>query len=194
MRWFFQSADGATLLRRARGLLLVAALAAGCAIQARADLTPSDVEAAYLYNFGKFVNWPPTQSSPAFTICTLGDDFGPTLESLVANERMQGQKIAARRLASIADAETCQIVFLGAGEESRLSRDLAALKGKPILTVSSLPGFLDRGGMIQFVIQNNRVRFAIGLANAEHTGLSLSSELLKVAAYVNPKSTGEAKP
>jgi hypothetical protein len=159
-----------------------------------AQLTASDVEAAYLYNFGKFVNWPAEPPAAPFSICVLGDDFAKTLDSLIANESIQGRKIAARRLSSVADADRCQILFLGVSEESRLTKDMAALKGKPILTVSSLPRFLDEGGNIQFLMQNNRVRFAINLAAAEKSGLTLSSELLKVAVSVSPMPPVEGRP
>jgi hypothetical protein len=167
-----------------------------CPAQSTPGLAPSDVEAAYLYNFGKFVRWPAAQAqdSGPFAICILGDDgFGDTLNSLISNETLRGRKVVARRLPSPAAAVDCQIVFLGQSEETRLAKDLTALQKKPILTVSSLPGFLEHGGVIQFLLQNKRVRFAVNLAAAEPTGLALSSELLKVALYVNTNSTPEAK-
>lgn len=176
-------------------ILLLVCAGLGSALRSRPEVTPSDVEAAYLYNFGKFVRWPAgaLQDSEPFALCILGEDgFGETLDSLIANETLQGHKIVARRLSSVAAANNCQIVFLGQSEEPRLIKDLAALQKKPILTISSLPAFLERGGMIQFLLQNNRVRFAVNLSAAEQTGLALSSELLKVAVYVGSKPS-EAK-
>jgi hypothetical protein len=126
-------------------------------------------------------------------ICIVGkDDFGTTLDWLISNESIQGRKVTTRRLSSVLGAESCHIVFLGVSEESRLARDLDALKDKPVLTVSSLPGFLEHGGMIQFVLKENNVRFAVNLSAAAQSRIALSSELLKVALYVNPKSSEEA--
>jgi YfiR/HmsC-like len=168
-----------------------------CCAQAQAVFTPYDVEAAYLYNFGKFVRWPAdaaTASTP-FTICILGDDpFGEKLNSLVANETIQGRSIATKHLASTSAAENCQIVFLGQSEQARLAKDISDLNRKPVLTVSNLPGFLEHGGMIQFLQQNNKVRFAVNLAPSEQAGLTLSSELLKVAVRVDGKPSPEVKP
>jgi hypothetical protein len=154
----------------------------------------SDVEAAYLHNFGKFVEWPPLPVAP-FTICIVGkDDFGKTLDSLIAHESMQGRTIVAKRLPSTAEAgEACQIVYVGTSELSRLGKDLDALKDKPVLTVSALPSFLDHGGMIQFVLEENRVRFAVNLAAAERAHLTFSAELLKVALYVNSRPSQEGQ-
>ena len=163
----------------------------------QATFTPYDVEAAYLYNFGKFVRWPadPNAATAPFTICILGDDpFGEKLSSLVANEAIQGRPIATKHLTSAASADSCQIVFLGLTEQARLTKDLAELSRWPILTVSNLPGFLERGGMIQFLQQNDRVRFAVNLSPAQQPGLVFSSELLKVAVYVNGKPTPEVTP
>jgi len=163
------------------GRLLPIYIALSCLAQPPASMSPSDVEAAYLYNFGKFV-------------CILGEDgFGGTLDSLVANESIEGRKIAVRRLASASAANNCQIVFIAPSEETRLAKDLAAFEKRPVLTVSNLPGFLEHGGMIQFLLQNNRVRFAVNLAATEQNSLALSSELLKVAVRVDAKPALEAK-
>lgn len=186
-----------SMLRRS-GVALVLAASIGCAqAQAQATFTPSDVEAAYLYNFGKFVRWPADQAatSAPFTICILGDDpFGEKLNTLIANETIQGRPIVAKHLTSTAAADSCQILFLGLTEQPRMAKDIAELNKKPVLTVSSLPGFLEHGGMIQFLQQNNKVRFAVNLAPCIPPGLTLSSELLKVAVRVDGRPSPEVKP
>jgi hypothetical protein len=157
--------------------------------------TPSDIEAAYLYNFEKFVSWPSDSGhdSAPFAICILGEDsFGESLNSLIADETHQGRKLVVRRLSSTTAANDCQILFIGQSEEPRLAKDLTALQKKPILTVSTLPDFLERGGMIQFLLQNRKVRFSVNLPATQQTGLVLSSQLLKVAVSVNTKPAQEA--
>jgi hypothetical protein len=161
------------------------------------ELTSYDVEAAYLYNFGKFIQWPADSASASqpFSICILGvDNFGRKLDDLIANDTIQGRKIVARHITTPDSIDNCQIVFLGLSEDAHLKKDLDALDKKPILTVSNIPQFLERGGMIQFLVQDRRVRFAVNLPAAERTGLALSSELLKVAVYVNKAATAEAEP
>ena len=144
------------------------------------------VEAAYLYNFGKFVVWPsPDRSSGDFDVCILGSDpFGSTLDQTISNATINGKKVAARRIGKAQDATGCRIVFLAASEAGRLSSDLGVLNKMGALTVSDLPRFLDRGGMIQFVIEGDKVRFAVNLSATQQAGLTLSSELLKVAIRV----------
>ena len=177
--------------------LLQIAAAFSANAQASTALSPSDLEAAYLYNFGQFIEWPTPQADPPpaqFSICIVGkDEFGSTLDSLIQNDTVKGHTIIAKRLPSIAVVDSCQILFLSSSEKIRLAKDLDVLREKPILTVSSIPGFLDQGGMIQFLVQDNRVRFAVNLASATHVHLALSSELLKVAVYVNPKPAQEGQ-
>ena len=179
------------------GILMLSSLSHSSPAPSSPELTPFDVEAAYLYNFGKFIQWPAdsVSASQPFSICILGqDNFGRRLDDLIANDSIQGRKIIARRLTSPDSADGCQIVFLGQSEDAHLKKDIDVLGKKPILTVSNIPQFLERGGMIQFLVQNRRVRFAVNLPAAERNGLAMSSELLKVAIYVTKTATGEVAP
>jgi hypothetical protein len=146
------------------------------------------VKAAYLYNFGRFVKWPArtaTGKDESFAVCVLGKDpFGPTLDSILAGEALDGKPVVTRRISRPQDAGDCRVLFISSTEENHLKEILTALDQSGVLTVSDMPGFTRRGGMIQFVLEGDRIRFEINLANAESANLVLSSELLKVAANV----------
>ena len=146
------------------------------------------VKAAYLYNFGRFVKWPAGVAAgkgDSFPVCVLGrDPFGPILDSTLAGEALEGKPVVIRRIARPQDAADCRILFVSSTEEHHLKEILAAIDQAGVLTVSDMPGFSRRGGMIQFVVEGDRIRFEINLATAESAKLVLSSELLKVAAAV----------
>jgi hypothetical protein len=146
------------------------------------------VKATYLYNFGRFVKWPgtfPAGKGDSFSVCVLGQDpFGAILDSTLAGEALDGKPVVLRRIAKPQDAGECRILFISSTEEKHLKEILTALDDSEVLTVSDMPGFTRRGGMIQFVLEGDRVRFEINLASAESARLILSSELLKVAASV----------
>src|SRR5882672_2944138 len=146
------------------------------------------VKAAYLYNFGRFVKWPAgiaAGKGDYFAVCVLGQDpFGSTLDSTLAGEALDGKPVVIRRIARTQDAAGCRILFVSSTEEHHLKEILAAIDQASVLTVSDIPGFSRRGGIIQFVAEGDRVRFEINLASAESARLVLSSELLKVAAAV----------
>jgi uncharacterized protein DUF4154 len=148
----------------------------------------SQVKAAFLYNFGKFVKWPNGQSPQSFTICVLGKDpFGPELDSIVSGELVDGRAVTVRRIAGTQDAAGCRILFISASEQNRLGLILFAVSKLPVLTVSDMPEFIERGGMIQFGLVGGRVRFDVNLGSTENSGLAMSSELLKVAQRVKRK-------
>lgn len=146
------------------------------------------VKATYLYNFGRFVRWPDVAApgkGDSFPVCVIGQDpFGAILDSTLGGEALDGKPVVLRRISKPHDAGECRILFISSTEEKRLKEILTALDESGVLTVSDMPGFTRRGGMIQFVLEGDRVRFEINLASAESAKLVLSSELLKVAASV----------
>ena len=158
------------------------------------QLRPSEyqVKAVYLYNFGRFVDWTaalPATKADSFAICVIGQDpFGRILDSTLAGELIDQRKVIARRISRPQDAVSCQVLFISLSEDGRLKDILLPLDKLRVLTVSDISRFSDRGGMIQFVLEKDKIRFQINLTNTERAGLSLSSELLKVAIAVKRNS------
>jgi len=173
------------------GIIGMAVLLAVLSPSARGEQVKASeyqVKAVYLFNFSRFVGWP-QQSVPStavpFAICVLGKDpFGPMLDATLAGENIRGNSVVARRVAQAQEAAGCRVVFISNSEESRLKDILAALEKSSVLTVSDIPKFSEHGGMIEFVLQGDRVRFEVNLANTTEAGLTLSSDLLKVAVAV----------
>jgi len=173
---------------RAAALLLLAACAPLICRAQQERPTEYQVKAVYLFNFSRFVSWPAgpaADSSRPFSICVLGKDpFGAALDSILAGENIGGRKVVARRLAQPEQALDCRVLFISTSEEVRLKDILSALDKSSVLTVSDLPHFNELGGMIQFVLQGDRVRFAVNLDSASEARLTFSSNLLKVAVAV----------
>jgi hypothetical protein len=183
-------------LRWATLLLFAAGCLGGASTNALAE-KPSrdDVQAAYLYNFGKFVRWPESRGLGPMLVCVAGEDpLGQTINKLVEGEQINGRHLEERNLDRPEGVGACSILFVGSIERARVDTFLAAAEGKPILTVSDSPDFLAHGGMIQFVQVEDHVRFSVNLDACNRHSVALSSELLKVAVAVTGKSgTGGAK-
>jgi hypothetical protein len=147
-----------------------------------------EVKATYLCNFARFVEWPSKVAAAqddSFAICVLGQDpFGPTPDGTLAGETVAGNSVVARRISKPQEGIDCPILFSSSSERTRLKETLTTLEKTSVLTVSELPDFSRRGGMIQFVFDGSRVRFEINLTTAAGEGLTLSSDLLKVASKV----------
>jgi YfiR/HmsC-like len=150
--------------------------------------TEYQVKATYLYHFTQFVQWPPPAApgtDETFAICVLGQDpFQAALDAVLAGESVYGKSVVATRLATPQEAAGCRILFISSSEAEQLERILASIAKTGVLTVSDMPYFTQRGGMIQFTTEGNRIRFAVNLTSATDAGLTLSSELLKLAVSV----------
>jgi hypothetical protein len=179
-----------TVLAAALALVLAVAAEVVAPAQQRKPLD-YEVKAVYLLNFGRFATWP--SSAPVrtdvFPVCVLGQDpFGRALDAAVSSETINGQMVVARRLDRPEDAAACRVLFISASEQARVRQILAVVSRAPTLTVSDAPQFVEQDGMIQFVAEGNKVRFAVNVSAAERAGLSLSSELLRVAVSVKTRS------
>ena len=146
------------------------------------------MKAAFLYNFAKFVEWPPDaikNSGDSFVVGILGEDpFDKDLEAGFNGKSVQDKKLIFKRLSSLEQASDCQVIFISRSEEERLGSILGKLRGSPILTVSDMDEFIQRGGMVGFVVENNKVGFNINRTVAEGAGLKVSSQLLKLAKTI----------
>lgn len=146
----------------------------------------TQVKAAFVYNFGKFVEWPPDRSnSKYFTIGIYDDDdFAQVLTEIVAGKFIHEKPVLIKRVSNMKDIDGCHILFVGHPAKDRLQELFNAVNRLPVLTVSDLNGFADRGGMINFKTVKNHMRFAINLKAAQQAGLKISSQLLKLAIAI----------
>ena len=165
---------------------------------ARAQLSGAsqyDVEAVYLYHFAKFVRWPAGSPGASLNICVDAQKiFVDALTKVVAGERIDSRPLHVQTIQRPGDETSCNMLFLDATAKGHLDELLAATSGKPILTVSDIPDFLARGGMIQLFLIHDRMRFSVDLTPIARSKIALSSELLKVAATVKGRSAGGGAP
>jgi hypothetical protein len=155
------------------------------------DYNEYQVKAAFLYNFVQFVEWPaaafPDAGAP-ISIGVLGENpFGSGLEKIIEDKTVKDRKVVVKYSGTIENLSGCQLVFISASEQERLPEILKALRGKRVLTVGETPGFARLGGVINFIMVENRVRFEINVDAAERAGLKISSKLLQLAIIVKDK-------
>jgi hypothetical protein len=178
------------LVSRIRSIPAIACLslsvfAAAAEAVAVSQPSQSDVEAVYLFDFGKFIRWPAGADQGPMSLCVAGSTaFSAGLEKVVANESIGGRTLDVRRVSSADDESGCAILFIDTTQRDHAQELLQAVADKPTLTVSDLPDFLSRGGMIQFQLVAKRVRFSVNLDAVNRGHLTMSSELLKVAMSV----------
>jgi hypothetical protein len=152
-------------------------------------LTEYQVKALYLYNFPEFIVWPTNAFASAdspFVIGIVGDaPFDDKLDGLVAtNDAVQGRPLVVRRLSLSDDLQNCQVLFISRSVKDQMPALLEKLKGTPVLTVADTDGFADSGGMVNFVLVKEKVKFEINQAVAQRSGLQIRATMLQRAIAV----------
>ena len=148
----------------------------------------SKVKAAFIYNFIKFVKWPPgTLSNPAdqFTICTAAPEaVGRVLDETVGDKSADGHPLRVRTLKKEDDLTACQVLFLSGPDGSKFAGRVLPFSAQGILIIldDDVSAQYSGAGMITFLLENSRMRFAINNNLAEHANIAISSKLLSLAA------------
>ena len=143
------------------------------------------IEAAFIFNFAKFIEWPAdafAKPSSPLIIGVLGENpFGSALEQAVRNKTIGEHPLEVKEFVRAKDATNCHILFISSSEKRRLPEVLSGLGTASILTVSETEGFTEAGGMINFVADGNKLRFQINEGAAKKSNLKISSKLLNLA-------------
>jgi len=143
------------------------------------------LKAAYLFNFAKFVEWPAdafADSDSPVVFGTIGRDvLGSALAEAIHGKTVGGRRVVARTLSSSEDPRQCHLLFIGPMERGRISQLMTALNGSSVLTVGDADGFLRIGGIIKFVIVNDRLQFEINVSAARRSRIKISSKLMQLS-------------
>jgi len=165
------------------------------------------VKAAFLYNFLKFVDWPAERmadSNEPITIGIIGKDpFRDAFES-IKDKKIRDRKVAVRRFKGLKQLEEsdpnqtrrqydalrkCHLLFVCPSEERNVRKILKIVRDHPVLTVGDTRGFLEAGGVLNFLTENDKLRFEINIAVAEQAKLKIRAQLLRLAKRVIKKKS-----
>ncbi len=168
-------------------------LATGSLTADEKSLSEYTIKAAFLYNFSRFTQWPEfTTPNGHFNLCIIGNNpFGDVLQHIEGKE-VHGRilKISQSRNE---DMSKCHIAFFSKQTSSRIVGLIHKASKLPVLTVSDIEGFADKGGVIELQIVNNKVRFYINIDAADKAGITISSNLLKLAGKIKNSREGGAQ-
>ena len=167
---------------------LSAAVAVFLVVAATSVLGQSEdgIKAAFLYNFGKFTEWPGKAFTDGNTPITVGfigaDSLADMFEKNVTGKNANGRDFVVKKLAGGVGAESCHILFIG--DATQVAAVMAALKGKPVLTAGEGDGFSEAGGMIRFIKDGAKVSFDLNLGAASGVALKLDPKVRQIARNV----------
>jgi len=195
---------------RAYNLMVLALvlLMAAIAPTVKADpVTSSEyqVKAAFLYNFIKFADWPGEDTADSNEPIIIGivgkNPFGDAFKP-IENKRIKERQVIVKQFKGLGEQEKsgekdkdeidkqieairkCQLLFICSSERARFKETVNLVKDYSVLTVGDTQGFLDSGGIIKFVMKENKVRFEISITAANRAKIKVRSQLLRLAKKV----------
>lgn len=174
-------------LRRTVPLVLLLPLLAHTGSPPGGAATEAEIKAAMVFNFTRFIEWTGSKGDAKLPVVlgVAGDDsIHDALDELIRAQQA-GRAVELRRIGKATDGEACHLVFLG-GKWRRRIPELAGFVKRGLVTVGDGEDFLDAGGAIGFIVEGNKLRFAVNLAATNQAGVTVSSRLLRLATEVRP--------
>lgn len=145
------------------------------------------VKAAFIHKFIKFTKWPKetfiSDNSPIL-ICVYGESpIWAGLKNL-ENKAVMGRQLKIVKVNEPDLKKKCHIIFVSKAKKDELDSLLNKINKSGIMTIGESDGFAEKGGMINFVIVEGKLRFEINVGAIERSGLKLSSKLLRLGKVV----------
>jgi hypothetical protein len=164
----------------------------GWPIEACADtsllLQEQEIKAGLLYNFLKYIDWPPgspATTSSSVTVCVFGSDpFSGYLQPM-AGRTVNQRKIEIRNIHDIQDISACQLLYVNADEKERWPELMKIVAGKNVLTVGDFTDFTATGGMIEFGLKDDHINVRLNTDSVTAARLHVQDRLLKLVTIVH---------
>ena len=154
----------------------------------RCQTTSADeykIRAAILINLTKFIDWPAWKmdsSHPQMVLCILGkDSIEPIVERYAQNQIVAGKPLQVLNISSVDTAASCNLLYIGVGEQKHIHPAVNELAKNGVLTVSESSNTTLPDQVIGLPTLNDEVHIDINLGAAQRTGLTISSKLLRLA-------------
>lgn len=141
------------------------------------------IKAGLLYNLLKYSVWPPEvfAKGDSFHVCLYGGDaFQSALDPLQGRTAQQ-RIINIKKIYNLDELSACHVVFISQSQQEKLPLILETLKNHPVLTVSDIEKFSQKGGMVEFARSENRIRLHFNQSAIDRERMYVGEQLLKLA-------------
>jgi hypothetical protein len=176
------------LLSLLGAFVCVLGAASAMRVPAGDSVTAYKLKSAFIYNFAKYTTWPKSSFSQKTSPLVVGiygkDPFGKMIDDVLKGKRIGDHPIVVERFTKVKDLESAHILFLGDLNKQAFAEAIATCKKKPILLLGESPGFAKASGIAGFYLEKSKVRFEIHSGRSKACGLTISSQVLKLARIV----------
>lgn len=141
------------------------------------------LKAAFLYGLIKMVEWPgaDAQTTDPLILCFYGEDvFGNALDT-IKDKKVKRRSLSLEIGVPLTKIKQCQVLFINKAELNQVARILNIIKNQPVLTISEVESFTNRGGMVNLLKQDDNIKMEINLCEVKRVNLTISSRVLALA-------------
>lgn len=139
----------------------------------------------FIYNFTRYIQWPPAEQQGDFVIGVLGSSgIIPHLEKMAETKRAGNQKFVIKKFNSVDEVTKCHMLFIPDNQSRHFGAAQSKLSGQPTLFISEKPGMGKEGSIINFIIVDGKYKFELNQSAAKSRNLKISSELTKFAILI----------
>lgn len=135
------------------------------AVSLQDAVSESDLKAVFLFNFARFTEWPEGAAGlggEELRIGVLGSESA--LDPI--QKKLSGRSVGKRvlkffRSVNPSDLDACAMIFVSESEKEQIPAVLEQFRGKPVLTVGESEGFAESGGILNFYVEDKKVKYEI---------------------------------
>jgi len=161
-------------------LLILTFFSINLSVQAQSSVY--EAEAGMIYNFTKFFDWPQTEKSGDFIIGVLGSkDLFKELTAITKDKKNVTQNIVVKSFSSYEKINDCHVIFISSFNSTHI-QDIHKKTGVHCLIISDSMTAIEKGAVIQFFIENERLKYNFSIENALKHGLKFHSKVSEMAS------------
>ncbi|NBC84144.1 MAG: DUF4154 domain-containing protein [Bacteroidetes bacterium] len=138
-------------------------------------------KALFMYNFTKYIEWPPTQKNGSFVIEVLGNSPIIAELEIIAQKRKVGtQAIHVKRIQSLTETSGPNILFIPENKSSLVNQAVSKYQNMGTIIITDKNGMIASGAGINYVKVDGKQNFEVSRNNIESQGLKVNSGLLSL--------------
>ncbi len=144
------------------------------------------LQAFFIYNFTKYIEWPPDYQSGNFEIVVLGSSQIDTyIKEIASSKKVGNQSIETKKISSASEISKCHIVFISKEKSGELQNVILKIGSNSTLIITEKDDLAGMGAAINFVIISDKQKFELNKRNAIKYGLKINNQLDGLAIIVN---------
>jgi len=159
---------------------------AGREADAAQRFDPVKVKAAFIFNFARYIEWPPARFAAAESPLMIGvvadARVADELRAIVQTRQVHGRSIFVTEVETLDEAQLTHLLYVAPAGERRFAEFLPGLRTSQVVTVGESAEFHERGGALVLYVDHDRLRFRVNADVHRSDGVKFSSQLLKLAS------------